>query len=83
MGGINLPPMTKPQKDIILIGLIVVAVMALFPPWIDSRGSIDGYHIIIYAPAWDSTVNLARLTAQVLLVAAVCAALYLYRNQDS
>lgn len=85
MGGVNLPPMNmnKPQRDVILTGLIVVAVMALFPPWIDSRGNTDGYHIIIYAPDWDSTINLARLGVQILLVVAACAAVLLYLRRDS
>ena len=75
--------MNKPQRDTILTGLIVIAVMALFPPWIDSRGYTDGYHIVISAPERDSTVNLARLAAQVLLVISVCATLYLHFKRDS
>ena len=83
MGGVNLPPMNKSLRDVALIGLVIINLMALFPPWISAEGRTQGYHLILYAPNWDSTVNLARLAAQVLLVVSACAAVCLYLKRNS
>jgi hypothetical protein len=80
VGGPILPPMNKSQKDIILTGLIVVALMSLFPPWrFGGNGISRGYHIFVYAPDWGACVDLPRLIVQILFVAAVCAALCLLK----
>lgn len=76
--------MNKPRKGVILIGLIVVALMTLLPPWRHALGhNTFGYWPVFYAPSPSAVVDFARLAAQVLLVAAVCAALWLYRKPDT
>lgn len=77
--------MNKPQRDTVLTGLIVVAVMSLFPPWRDmERGTSAGYYLIFFAPGVGDVVDISRLVVQLLLVAAVCAAVcLLLKKSDS
>lgn len=79
--------MNKPQRNIVFTGLMVIAMMALIPPQArgDTGGSF-GYGFLFDTAAftyYGAKVDLPRLLTQILLVAAVCAALYLYFKQDS
>lgn len=78
MGGVNLPPMNKPQKQIVLAGLIIIALMLLFPPWRNQSQYFKGLSFIFYPRDWQDSIDLALLAIEVLFVVIVLAAAYLY-----
>lgn len=76
--------MNKPQRLTLITGLIIIAVMSPFPPlWHPPTAYVQGYRFLFHAPYSQSPVDLSRLAARVLFVAAVCAALCSYQKSDS
>lgn len=70
--------MNKPQKQIILASLIVVALMLLFPPWRNQSQYLMGLSFVWYPRDWQDSIDLAVLAVEILFVAVVCVALYLF-----
>ena len=70
--------MNKPQRYVILAGLVVVALMLLFPPWRNQSQYLKGLSFVLYPPDPWGFIDLAVLSVEVLFVAVACAALYLY-----
>lgn len=70
--------MNKPQRHVVLAGLSIVALMLLFPPWRNQSQYLMGLSFVFYPRDWQDTIDLAVLAVEVLFVAVVCAAVYLF-----
>ena len=82
--------MTRAQRVVILVGLLVVAAMGVYPPWsgeshpITLSGAGGDMHVHAYGPLWatwtdvedwDTRIDGLRLLVQWAVVAAITAAL--------
>ena len=86
--------MNQYQKIFLMIGLVVIVVMGIFPPWhcaqlfSHSRGNVSlGYYFIGYPPTrspilYAVSVDVVRLSIQIVLVVLVTGIfMFLPKNQ--
>jgi len=84
--------MNNRQHTILRIGLVVVALMCLVPPWeatweasspaTNSRQVTSGYGLVFWPPDppnmyWGIRLDIPRLSVQLVAAAALCGALLL------
>lgn len=81
--------MNGKQMAILAIGLVIIIVMVLFPPWYDYQKSSDakkysiGYHFISSDPGRYALIDFWRLTGTAIAIAVVAAlAILLLRPKD-
>ena len=82
--------MNHKQKKVLLIGIAVIVLMGLFPPWQETRArenrplsrSPAGYHFILTPPSGyrsiGYTLDFARIAVQFIEVGAITAGAVLY-----
>jgi hypothetical protein len=72
----------KRQKNVILIGIILIVAMGLFPPWVyEYYGTISQEYRFILDPLKDGKIDLLRLLVQWLGVCIVSVGLvWFYRD---
>ncbi len=64
--------MNRKQIIVLIIGISVIVLMGIYPPWIHRhRGTVEGYAFITNPPKTYSTIDLKRLGVQCGLVALV------------
>ena len=65
--------MNKKQKASLWIGIGLIGVQILFPPWTSSLGNL-GYRFIFHSTILDETIDWSRLIGPVVLVAVLTGA---------
>ena len=81
--------MNGKQMAILAIGLVIIIVMVLYPPWYDYQKSSDAkkfslcYHFINSDPGRYALIDFWRLTGSAIAIAVVAAlAMLLLRKKD-
>jgi hypothetical protein len=80
--------MNGKQIAILIIGLIIIIVMVLYPPWYDYQKSRNGryslgYHYITSRPARWALIDFWRLTGSaIIVVAAASIGMLLVRSKE-
>jgi len=81
--------MNGKQKAILAIGLVIIIIMVLIPPWYDYQKSSDtkkhslGYHFINSDPGRYALIDFWRLTGSAIVVAALAAlGMLIWRTRD-
>ena len=66
--------MNRNQKIVVIIGLVIIVLMGLFPPWKLSYQGLSvakGYSFFAISPAYNTNVDSSRLLVQWLGVCIV------------
>jgi hypothetical protein len=69
--------MNLPQRIVLIIAAITIALMVLFPPWTRNNGLSVGYHFITNPPTWAfAVIDFKRLLVQFLATVTIAGILY-------
>jgi hypothetical protein len=71
----------KNQRITIIIGVAILLLMFLFPPWKAIGGKVKGYYFIFYPPSRAITIDITRLFVQSLFVIVLTSAGLYFQQQ--
>lgn len=61
----------KGQRILILVGLSIILIMLILPPWSTKSGSPRGYGLIFYPPNQHYVIDITRLFIQILIISLI------------